>query len=82
MRAYVERATIKDVLGVKLPVAAVEDVLAGKILAALDVKRRPSKQIKDLADIARILEVRPELNGQVPDSVHRRISGAQARESQ
>src|SRR5262249_4364338 len=59
--AFVERATEYEVLGVRLPVASVEDVLQGKVWAAPDESGRPSKRQKDLADIARLLEVRPDL---------------------
>ena len=54
---FVERATRREVLGLSLPVAAMEDVLKGKVWAAQDVERRASKRQKDLADIARLLEV-------------------------
>ena len=64
--AFVARAEIRDVLGLRLPVARLEDVLQGKVWAVTDETRRPSKRQKDLADIARLLEVRPELRGRVP----------------
>ena len=54
--AFVERATIRDLLGLQLPVAAIEDLLEGKIWAATDAARRPSKRLKDLSDIARLIE--------------------------
>jgi hypothetical protein len=63
---FVERATERDVLGLRLPVASVEDVLQGKVWAALDSTRRPSKRQKDLADIARLLEAYPRLIASVP----------------
>jgi hypothetical protein len=44
--AFVERAAARQVLGVRLPVAALEDVLQGKIWAASDPARRPSKRLK------------------------------------
>ena len=53
-------------LGLALPVAAVEDVLRGKVWAALDPTRRGSKRQKDMADIARLLEAIPRLRNQVP----------------
>lgn len=63
---FVDGASVRDVLGVALPVARLEDVLQGKIWAALDPTRRPSKRQKDLADIARLLEAYPALRAQVP----------------
>lgn len=66
---FVDRATVRDVLGLPLPVACLEDVLQGKVWAALDPDRRPSKRQKDLADIARLLEAYPSLRQQVPPQV-------------
>ncbi len=72
-RAFVERASERDVLGMKLPVASLEDVLQGKIWAALDTERRGSKRQKDLADIARILESYPHLRSQIPPEISMRL---------
>jgi hypothetical protein len=66
---FVERAVIRDVLGIPLPVAALEDVLQGKVWAATDPSRRPSKRRKDLLDIERIIESHPDLRPQVPDAI-------------
>ena len=60
------RATARVVLGTTLRVAAVEDVLDGKVWAASDPSRRASKRQKDLADIARLIEQFPELRSRVP----------------
>jgi hypothetical protein len=57
---------VRDVLGVSMRVAAVEDVLSGKIWAAEDAARRSSKRQKDLADIARLIERFPQLRAAVP----------------
>jgi hypothetical protein len=70
---FVEQATIREVLGLRLPVARVEDVLQGKIWAATDAERRPSKRQKDLADIARLLEAYPALRERVPAEVLARL---------
>src|SRR5688572_27058816 len=71
--AFVERSTRRDVLGIELPVAAVEDVLQGKVWAASDPTRRPSKRLKYLSDIARILELRPDLDEQVPAEIRDKL---------
>ena len=70
---FVDRATIREVLGLSLPVAAVEDLLQGKLWAAMDATRRPSKRQKDLADIARLLEAYPALRERVPAEVLDRL---------
>jgi hypothetical protein len=69
----VERAQPRAVLGVQLPVAALDDVLQGKIWAAMDPSPRASKRQKDLADIARILESYPHLRAAVPDDILKRL---------
>jgi len=71
--AFVERATPRTVLGLTLPVASLEDVLQGKVWAAQDPGRRPSKRQKDLADISRLLEAYSELRKQVPEEVLARL---------
>jgi hypothetical protein len=71
---FVERAQTRDVLGMTLQVANVADILQGKVWAASDSTRRASKRLKDFADIARIVEVYPDLLQGLPDEIRRRIS--------
>ena len=71
--AFLPYATPREVLGITLPVARIEDVFQGKIWAALDPARRPSRRQKDLADIARLLEVSPDLRGRVPLEILARL---------
>ncbi len=71
---FLSRAKRKSVLGYPMPVAAAEDVLQGKIWAALDDTRRPSKRQKDLADILRLVESRPELATLVPPTLKKKLS--------
>ncbi len=70
---FLARAQDKDVLGYRLPVARTEDVLSGKIWAVQDATQRGSKRRKDLVDIARVLETRPDLNSRVPSDVLTRL---------
>ena len=60
------RAVERKVLGYDMIVAALEDVLQGKIWAYSDHQRRRSKRQKDLADILRLVETHPELKSQLP----------------
>ena len=60
------RAEKHTVLGYELMVAAVGDVLHGKIWAYSDVRRRKSKRQKDLADILRLVETHPQLKSWLP----------------
>ena len=71
--AFVDRAVPRDVLGVSMRIARLEDVLSGKVWAAQDPTRRASKRQKDLADIARLLEAYPELRPRIPPDVLSRL---------
>jgi hypothetical protein len=68
------RSYEQEVLGLLLPVAAIEDVLAGKIWAAQDPERRASKRRKDLLDIERLIEAHPRLRSRVPTEILARLS--------
>jgi hypothetical protein len=70
---FVERAEPRQILGLMLPVASLRDLFQSKIWAAEDPVRRASKRQKDLADIARILEVYPHLGELVPEAVKARL---------
>jgi hypothetical protein len=70
---FVDRASVREVLGIELPVASVEDVLKGKVWAAQDSERRASKRQKDLADIARLIEAYPHLRDQLPAEILNRL---------
>jgi hypothetical protein len=70
---FLDRSSVREVLGRRLRVAAVEDVLKGQIWAALDAGRRPSRRQKDLADVARLLEAFPDLRATVPPEILSRL---------
>ena len=66
---FVQRATEREVLGLVMPVASLEDVMQSKIWTVQDPERHRSKRQKDLADIARIIEAYPSIRQQVPEEV-------------
>jgi hypothetical protein len=66
---FVGRSSIREVLGLRLPVASIEDVLQGRILAALSPDRRATKRKKDLLDVERMLESFPALKARVPEDI-------------
>jgi hypothetical protein len=68
-KEFPSRAVAADVHGILLRVASVEDTLAGKIKAWSELKRRQSERIKDLADIARLIEAHPKLWPLLPDNL-------------
>ncbi|MBK9162826.1 MAG: hypothetical protein IPM21_02735 [Acidobacteria bacterium] len=53
--------------------STLEDTLQGKIRAWSDPKRRQSKRLKDLADIARLVEAHPELWDSLTDELRHQI---------
>jgi hypothetical protein len=71
--AFLKHARTGEVLGLQLPVARVEDILQGKVWAALDPTRRASKRQNYLADISRLIEAHPHLRSQVPAQVLERL---------
>jgi hypothetical protein len=70
---FVSRATAREVLGFTLQVAAVEDVLLGKVWAFLDEARQGSRRQEDLVDISRLIEAYPSLRARVPREVLERL---------
>jgi hypothetical protein len=67
-QAFIERAQEKEVLGVKVRVAALEDVVQGKLWAYSDPERRLTKRKKDELDLLRLAEAYPHLrNGYPPE---------------
>ncbi len=68
-----DHAALRELLGLRVPAARLEDILQGKLWAVMDVSRRPSKRQKDLADIARLLKAYPDLRQKVPAEVLDRL---------
>ncbi len=72
-QSFIKRAVHKKVLGYDIPVAAIEDVFQGKIWAAMDETRRPSKRQKDFSDIMRLVEEREELISLLPEPLRSKL---------
>ena len=70
---FVSSAQEREVLGYKMKVASIENVLQGKIWAYMDKDRRKSKRQKDLADIFRIIEKYPQLKSSLPQSIQEEL---------
>lgn len=68
---FISRAEIRNVLGYEMAVACLDDVLAGKLWAYSDDRRRGSKRQKDLADIMRLVENHPRLRASLPAPILR-----------
>lgn len=72
-RDYPSHAVPADVHGILMRVASLPDTLKGKIKAWSEPERRQSKRIKDLADIARLVETHPQLWLDLPDALKGQI---------
>ena len=70
---FPSRSVPADVHGILLRVASLEDTLQGKIRAWSDSARRQSKRIKDLADIARLVESHPQLWDQLTEELKSQV---------
>ena len=53
---FVERAVLRPIFGIDVPVATLADVVQGKLWAWSDPSRRPTKQLKDRLDLMRLAE--------------------------
>lgn len=71
-QTFIGNAITKKVIGYEMNVAALEDVLRGKIWAYSDDQRRKSKRQKDVADIFRLVEAYPHLADLLPESIRAR----------
>jgi len=58
---FPSRSVPADIHGILMRVASLEDTLRGKIKAWRDTEPRQSKKLKDLGDIARLVESHPHL---------------------
>jgi len=72
-QAFILSAAVKEILGYRMKVASLDNVLQGKVWAYMDDTRRRSKRQKDLADISRIIESYPELAAKIPQKLKDRL---------
>ena len=70
---FISNAQDRNVLGWTMKVARIEDVLQGKVWAYMDKTRRKSKRQKDLADVFRIVEKYPQLEGKLPQDIRKEL---------
>jgi len=78
-RDFPSRAVAADVHGILLRVSSLEDTLQGKMRAWSDAARRQSKRIKDLGDIARLVEAHPHLWDALIDPLKQQLQRPQSR---
>jgi hypothetical protein len=63
---FLARASEREVLGHRIPVASLEDIVRGKVWAWQDEQRRSTKRKKDELDLMRIAEGHPRLRQSIP----------------
>lgn len=73
-KEFASRSVPADVHGILLRVASLEDTLRGKMRAWSDPSRRQSKRIKDLGDIARLIESHPNLWDILTDDLKKQLA--------
>jgi len=70
---FLANASEREVLGVRIPVASLEDIIRGKAWAWQDATQRLSKRKKDELDLMRIAEAHPELRGLIPTEIVKQL---------
>ena len=70
---FLSETTQRQVLGQRVPVASLANVVRGKVWAWSDEKRRFSKRKKDELDLIRILEKYPETGPLMPDTIRTQL---------
>jgi hypothetical protein len=71
---FPSRAVPANVHGILMKVASLEDTLAGKLAAYLDNQRRPTKKLKDILDIARLVDSHPHLAASLPEDLRNKLN--------
>jgi hypothetical protein len=68
-QSFLADATERDVLGMNVPIATLQNITRGKVWAWQDMKRRLSKRKKDELDLIRIAEAYPEMRRLIPKEI-------------
>ncbi len=66
---FPKNAVPANVHGILMRVASLEDTLAGKLAAYREPQRRPTKRLKDILDIGRLVEAHPALLAKLPSDI-------------
>jgi hypothetical protein len=70
---FLDSTTEREVLGMRIPVANLKDILRGKVWAWQDQQRRSTKRKKDELDLLRIAEAHPELRPLIPAEIVKQL---------
>lgn len=66
---FLSNVTEREVLGISVPIASLENIIRGKAWAWQDATRRLSKRKKDELDLIRIAEGHPQLRQLIPKEI-------------
>ena len=66
---FPKRSVPANIHGILMRVASLDDTLAGKLAAYREPERRPTKKLKDILDIGRLVEAHPELLEKLPGDI-------------
>jgi hypothetical protein len=66
---FLDSKTEEEVLGIRVPVTSLENIIRGKVWAWQDSSRRLSKRKKDELDLLRIAEAYPRLHHLIPHEI-------------
>jgi hypothetical protein len=72
-QGFLTKATKREVLEIRVPVASLEDIIRGKVWAFQDATRRLSKRKKDELDLIRIAESHRELRRLIPAEIVKQL---------
>ena len=70
---FLAGATERQVLGLAVPVASLQEIVRGKVWAWQDKERRSTKRKKDELDLMRIAEAHPKLRGLIPAEIVKQL---------
>jgi len=73
---FLDRAQEKQVLGVRVRVASLEDIVQGKLWVYLDPQRRLTRRKKDELDLLRLAEAYPHLRQLYPRELQKQMDGS------
>lgn len=75
-QGFVDEAAPASVLGLRVPVARLQDLVQGKIWAWSDTEQRLSKRKKDELDLIRLAESYPDLRAHMPPVIISQLDAA------
>jgi hypothetical protein len=70
---FLHSTTEREVLGMRVQVANLKDIVRGKVWAWQDEQRRSTKRKKDELDLMRIAEAHPELRELIPGQIVKQL---------